>query len=144
MILSLGTLGGPAAGLVCIRPYAFTSEPIHSASFSTVLSPDRANLHVPVGHARRHCFDLKVQEAGSPQQHLRYSSLSSSKTNPPLSITQVKQASASAMAGAGIFARFGALFLRILQFCCAAVGLGIFSYFLAVSQTTEVLLTHCY
>lgn len=37
------------------------------------------------------------------------------------------------MAGVGVISRFGALFLRILQFCCAAIGLGIFSYFLAVS-----------
>lgn len=45
----------------------------------------------------------------------------------------------STMAGSvGICTRFGALFLRILQFCCAAVGLGIFSYFLAVLANDNV------
>ena len=34
--------------------------------------------------------------------------------------------------------RFGALFLRILQFCCAALGLGIFSYFLAVLADRDI------
>lgn len=89
IILSLGTLGGPAADLVCIRLYASTSEPNNSASLSTVPSPDRANLHVPVGHARRHCLDLKVQEAGSPQQCPQYLSHQRSKTNPPTPLVPI-------------------------------------------------------
>lgn len=36
------------------------------------------------------------------------------------------------MSVGGVFLRFGGFFLRILQFFCSAVGLGIFSYFLAV------------
>lgn len=32
----------------------------------------------------------------------------------------------------GVFLRFGATGLRLLEFCCAAVALGIYSYFLAV------------
>lgn len=42
------------------------------------------------------------------------------------------------MAHVGFCSRFGALFLRILQFCCAAVGLGIFSYFLAVLANDNI------
>jgi len=36
------------------------------------------------------------------------------------------------MSVGSVFLRFGGFFLRILQFFCSAVGLGIFSYFLAV------------
>lgn len=36
------------------------------------------------------------------------------------------------MTAGGAALRFGGLFLRILQFCCAGIALGIFSYFLSV------------
>merc|ERR1712232_1202560 len=36
------------------------------------------------------------------------------------------------MSVGGAVLRFGGLFLRILQFCCAGIALGIYSYFLSV------------
>lgn len=68
MISLLWTLGGSAADFVCIKPYAFTSEPSDSACLPMVrdsspcqLVPARLLTHVVIA------LCLKVQETGSPQ-----------------------------------------------------------------------------
>lgn len=46
MTPSTRALGGPAADLVCIKPYTLTSDPVSSAFMSTVLSRTSVSLHV--------------------------------------------------------------------------------------------------